>query len=187
MHDWNLLGFYDDGIPAGSSVDGINVLGKIAALNDSPAINVLIAIADPAARQEIVASITNRQLLFPTLIHPNALRGSGANQFGRGCILTAGVVLTAGIALGDFTILNLATTIGHDVTTGAFTSIMPQCSISGNVKLGNGCFIGAGARILQGISLGDNCVVGAGAVVTKSFSAGARLVGIPARNEMGPA
>jgi acetyltransferase-like isoleucine patch superfamily enzyme len=58
---------------------------------------------------------------------------------------------------------------------------MPQCSISGNVTLGERCFVGAGARVLQSISLGNDCVVGAGAVVTKSFGTGAKLVGVPAK------
>jgi len=51
----------------------------------------------------------------------------------------------------------------------------------GDVKIGNGCWIGARAIILKGVELGDYCVVGAGAVVTKSFPAGSVIAGVPAR------
>ena len=50
------------------------------------------------------------------------------------------------------------------------------------IKIGKGCWIGAGAILLPGVELGENTVVGAGAVVTKSFPEGSIvLVGVPAR------
>jgi acetyltransferase-like isoleucine patch superfamily enzyme len=51
---------------------------------------------------------------------------------------------------------------------------------AGQVKIGNGCWIGAKAVILKDVELGDGCVVGAGAVVTKSFPAGSVVAGVPA-------
>lgn len=51
----------------------------------------------------------------------------------------------------------------------------------GQVKIGNGCWIGAKAVILKDVQLGDHCVVGAGAVVTKSFPAGSVIAGVPAK------
>ncbi len=180
---WNLLGFFDDGRKLGTLVDGLPVLGGISELNEYPGhLDVVIAIADPAVRQSLVSKITNKRVGYPSVIHPTALIGAPGNVIGRGCIITAGVILTTGIGIGDFSILNLSTTIGHDVVLEPYTSIMPQCSISGNVRIGTGCFVGAGARILQGVSLGEGCVVGAGAVVTKNFPARARVVGVPARD-----
>ena len=183
IRSWNLLGFYDDRLESGSIIDGKPVLGNIALLNQTKhRLSVVIAIADPLTRQSLAVSLKNEKLSFPTLIHPSALKGPPENTLGQGCIITAGVILTTGVALGDFVIVNLATTIGHDVTIFEFTSIMPQCSISGNVKIGARCFIGSGARILQGLTVGNNSVVGAGAVLTRSFEANAKLVGVPAKN-----
>lgn len=51
----------------------------------------------------------------------------------------------------------------------------------GQVKIGNGCWIGAKAIILKDVVLGDGCVVGAGSVVTKSFAAESVIVGVPGR------
>lgn len=52
---------------------------------------------------------------------------------------------------------------------------------SGQVKIGNRCWIGAKAVILKDVELGDYCVVGAGAVVTNSFPDHSIVVGVPAR------
>ncbi|MBL7846667.1 MAG: acetyltransferase [Cyclobacteriaceae bacterium] len=185
QHDesWNLIGFFDDGLKPGVLVDGLPVLGGLKEVNQyGEPLELVIAIANPQIRSKCVKAITNHRIHFPVVIHPSVLRGAPDNVFGKGCILTAGVILTTGIVIGEFAIVNLATTLGHDVKLGNFSSIMPQCSISGNVTIGERTFIGAGARVLQGVTIEADTVVGAGAVVTKSFPAGSRLIGVPAQH-----
>ncbi|MBL7849440.1 MAG: acetyltransferase [Cyclobacteriaceae bacterium] len=180
---WNLVGFFDDGEKRGAVIEGLPVLGGMTELNaTTETIDVVVAIADPATRKKVVTSITNRKISFPQVVHPTARLGSPSNKFGRGCIITAGVILTTGISVGEFSIINLATTVGHDSRLSDYCSVMPQCSISGNVLFGEEVFVGAGARILQGITLGEKSVIGAGAVVTKSFPASSRLIGVPAQH-----
>jgi len=59
-----------------------------------------------------VNGIINPNIEFPVLIHPSCNRGDKkSNRFGRGTILTAGVILTTGIQTGDFVLINLATTV----------------------------------------------------------------------------
>lgn len=178
---WNLIGFFDDGVKAGTLVDTLPVLGGMSELNSYPdPIGVVMAVAEPTMRRSLVDRVTNKRVSYPKVIHPSVMLGSQSNVLGRGVILTAGVILTTAIRIEEFTIVNLASTIGHDAVIGSYSSIMPQCSVSGNVKIGGGCFIGAGSRILQGIELAANCVVGAGAVVTKNFPKDSRLIGVPA-------
>lgn len=175
---WNFLGFYDD-------ADKLNhneiILGKV---NDLQGIRnplaIVIAVADPVSRKALRERITNPAIRFPSLIHPNVLTGDDQNVIGEGCILTAGCILTTHIRLGDFVIVNLLTSIGHDVVVGSYSSIMPNVSISGFVKIGECCFLGSGARILQNLSIGGNAVVGAGAVVNRSVEQNATVVGVPA-------
>ncbi len=127
--------------------------------------------------------ITNPKVEFPVLVHPACIVGNKKfNQLGRGTILTAGVILTTHVNLGDFVLINLATTVGHDVHIGNFSTIMPGCNISGNVSIGEGCLMGTGAKTLQNIAIGAESVIGAGAVVTKSFEGKVKLMGIPAVN-----
>ena len=179
--EWDIVGFYDDGKKVGQILDGLPILGGLTEINSMEEPTSLgIAIADASVRREIVTAISNRHISFPVLIHPTAQIGSVTNYFGDGSIITAGCILTTGIVLGEFVIVNLSTTIGHDVRIGSFSSIMPGCSISGSAVLEEGCYLGTGVKTVQGITLGKNSTVGAGAVVTKSFEGGV-LVGVPAR------
>jgi acetyltransferase-like isoleucine patch superfamily enzyme len=50
-----------------------------------------------------------------------------------------------------------------------------------DIRIGNGCFIGAGATIIGGVTIGDNVIIGAGAVVTSDVPTGSFVAGVPAR------
>lgn len=178
---WNLIGFFDDGLKKDTIVEGLPVLGGLPEVNMiAESLSLVVAVADPRLRMNIVNAIKNEFVSFPVIAHPGAILGSETNWFGRGTIITAGCVLTTGIVMGEFTIINLMTTIGHDAQVGSFCSIMPGCSISGNVTIGEGCFLGTGVRILQNVTIGKTCVVGAGAVVIKNFADDLTIVGVPA-------
>ncbi len=181
---WNITGFFDDALDRNDKIDDWRVLGGLREANTwSKRLAIVLAIADPSIRQKLSNQLISPHIHFPTLIHPSCNVGDEQrNLFGRGVILTANVVLTTNIILKDFVIVNLATTIGHDVTIGTYSSIMPGCSISGNVKIGDRSQVGTGARFLQNISVGNDSIVGAGAVVTKSFPSNCKLMGVPATN-----
>jgi sugar O-acyltransferase (sialic acid O-acetyltransferase NeuD family) len=182
-NQWNINGFFDDGLDRNTKVDNWIVLGGMLEANScNKKLALVLAIADSHVRFKLAAQLINPQLNFPTLIHPSCNAGSEQNKFGKGVLLTANVVLTTNVILEDFVIINLATTIGHDVTIGKCSSVMPGCSISGNVKIGERTQVGTGARFLQNISIGTDSIVGAGAVVTKSFPANSKLIGVPATN-----
>ncbi len=176
---WELTGFFDDGLVAGTSVDDVKVLGGVQSFKTSGIPHLVMAIADPSSRNTLVLKI-GEGAVFPTLIHPRCELGDSANKFGKGCIFTSGVIMTTHIELGDFVIVNLASTLGHDVKVGDFSIIMPGCSISGNVRIGRSNIIGTGARILQNLTIGDDCRIGAGAVVTQNFGSNKTIVGVPA-------
>ena len=179
---WNLIGFYDDKIPKNNVIDNYPILGGLQEAKSMRSnVSLALAIADPVLRENLRKALKGSPIQYPSLVHPAALTGSATNKIGEGCIITAGCVFTTGIALEDFCIINLATTIGHDVRIGRCTTVMPGCNISGNVSIGNSSMIGTGVQILQNLTLGEACKVGAGAVVTKSFGDNVTIVGIPAK------
>ena len=183
-NEWKMLGYYDDGITKGTTIDRWPALGGVHDLNEViEPLNIVVAISDPGTRKSVVSRIVNTQILFPSLIHPSCETGDDNNLVGKGCILTAGVILTTGIRLADFVILNLSSTVGHDAIIGEFSSVMPGCNISGNVRIGGCTLMGTGARILQNITIGNNCKIGAGAVVTQNFEDGKTIVGVPAHEK----
>jgi len=178
---WNLIGFYDDKIQKGNIVENYPVLGGLQEAKSLGGVSLVLAIADPILRETLRKTLKDCSIEFPSLIHPTALLGSATNRIGEGCIITAGCIFTTGIVLEEFCIINLGTTIGHDVRIGRCSTVMPGCNISGSISIGRTSMIGTGVQILQNLTLGVACKVGAGAVVTKSFGDGVTLVGIPAK------
>ena len=103
-----------------------------------------------------------------------------------GNIFAAGVRCTNEIEFGDFIILNLNTTIGHDCLIKDYASVMPGVNISGNVILEECCYIGTGASIINGnadekLTIGKGSIIGAGSVVIKNIPPKATAVGVPAK------
>jgi len=179
---WNVVGFFDDAKRIGDKVDDYMVLGGIDEVNAlTEPCDVVIGIADPSARRKIVNRITNPLISFPSIVHPSVMKGDMLrNSFGRGSIITAGTIFTTNINVGEFVIINLSCTIGHDVVLENYCSIMPACSLSGFIHAEEGSYIGAGAIILPNIKIGKWSTIGAGAVVTRNVSENATVIGVPA-------
>jgi acetyltransferase-like isoleucine patch superfamily enzyme len=59
--------------------------------------------------------------------------------------------------------------------------IKDQPITSEGIKIGDGCWIGAGATIVDGVNIGKHSIVAAGAIVTKSFGDFSIIGGNPAR------
>lgn len=179
---WDIIGFFDDGVPKGSMIAVIPVLGGIDELNRyDNELSVVIAVGDPRIKKRIVQKITNPRVNYPCLIHPVSTIGENI-KVGAGCVITAGCRLTIDITLNDFVLLNLNTTIGHDVSIGSYSSVMPGAHLSGYVHVGEEVLIGTGASVLQQVSIGNRSVVGAGAVVNKDVESNRTVVGVPARS-----
>lgn len=180
---YDFIGFYDDNIEKGSIINGFIVLGSInELLQVDYNLEVVISIADPTIKKKIYETINcNHFISFPTLIHPNVLIGTDEVSFGYGCIICASNIITVNISLGNFVILNLGCTVGHDTTIGDYCSFMPSVNISGEVIIDNSVYVGTGAKIINLLTIGNSTIVGAGAVVSKSLPEKCTAVGIPAK------
>ena len=180
---WNIIGFFDDGYPIGTEVNGYKSLGGVDELNlwDKP-LAVTIAIGTPSIKKKILANIKNDMVEFPTLIHPSVLIGDhNYVEIGKGCIICASNIITTNIKIEDFVILNLSCTVGHDTVIKNYAAFMPTCNISGEVVIEEGVYCGTGVKIINQTSIGANTTVGAGAVVTKPLPANCTAVGMPAK------
>lgn len=180
---WNIVGFFDDGCKKGEIINGVPVLGTTQDLNSwNKEISVVVAIGNPIVKKKIINNINNRYVDYPTIIHPTVLIGDPSYvTIGKGCIICANNIITTNIKIGDFVILNLACTVGHDTIIGNYAAFMPACNISGEVKINDCVYCGTGVKIINQIEIGENSVIGAGAVVTSSQPDNCTIVGVPAK------
>lgn len=125
-----------------------------------------------------------------TIVHPLTL----INLYRRGL---TGLRLGNDCFVGEECLFDLADgiTLGDQVTLSARVMVLTHRNVgyrdhplqadypamTGPVRLGSGCFVGAGATILAGVSVGARALVGAGALVHSDVAEGARVAGVPAR------
>lgn len=64
---------------------------------------------------------------------------------------------------------------------GDFVTFAPKVCCNGNVKVGDGAYIGTGATIRQAVTIGAGAIVGMGAVVLKDVPAHQTVLGNPAK------
>lgn len=180
---WNIVGFFDDRYKKGDIINGITVLGTTQDLNTwNKEISVVVAIGNPIVRKKIINKINNQHVDYPTIIHPTVLIGDpNYVTIGKGCIICANNIITTNIKIGDFVILNLACTTGHDTIIGNYAAFMPTCNISGEVKINDCVYCGTGVKIINQIEIGENSIIGAGAVVASSQPDNCTIVGVPAK------
>ncbi len=179
---WEIKGYIDDGIEAGTQINGYTVLGGIDYLMETEEeISVVCAIGSSQTRRKVIQKIYGKSnIVFPNLIDPN-VQMSNYIELGVGNIICAGSILTVNISIGDFTILNLDCTVGHDAILNSFVTVYPSVNISGCVEIGENTEVGTGTQIIQGKNIGADTIVGAGTVVVKDLEIPGTYVGIPAK------
>ncbi|WP_205504492.1 acetyltransferase [Rufibacter psychrotolerans] len=180
---WDIIGFYDDAVPAQPHICGLPYLGKVVDLNNvDHQLYVTIAIGNCQAKTDVADRLLNPLLCFPVLVHPSVIcRPEQENKLGEGTIVCQNSVLTTNVTLGRHVLLNLACTVGHDTVIGDFCSLMPQVAVSGCVRLGTGVYGGTNSTILQNCKVGAFSIIGAGAMVNSDLPSYCTAVGVPAR------
>lgn len=182
--EWEFIGFWDDDENLDTHINDSPLLGGMKQLNEFSGneLYLVCAVAEPNTKEQIINKISNTNIKFPILIHPNAIIGNGKYvSIGEGSIITAGNIITTNIKIGKHVILNLSCTVGHDTIIEDFSSFMPTVNISGEVHIKKNVYVGTGAKIINLLEIGENTTIGAGAVVAKSLPGNCVAVGIPAK------
>jgi sugar O-acyltransferase (sialic acid O-acetyltransferase NeuD family) len=161
--------------------------GSIPVIADSdldkikdPNMCLAIGIGDPKIIERLRHEYLGRYD-FPNLIHLSVIGDFPNIEMGQGNIITANVVFTTHITIGDMNIFNLNATIGHDAQIGSGNVVNPSVNISGGVSIGDFNMLGVSSVILQYKKIADYAVIGACALVNKDVESHATVVGIPAK------
>lgn len=180
---YEFIGFYDDNFNKGIKINGYTILGSVNDLTLTDyELDVVISIANTTIKKNIHEVLKiNNFISFPSIIHPSVLIGKDMVDIGYGCIICASTIITVNISIGNFVILNLGCTVGHDTKIGDYCSFMPSVNISGEVIIENSVYVGTGAKIINLLTIGYSTIVGAGAIVSKNLPEKCTAVGIPAK------
>jgi sugar O-acyltransferase (sialic acid O-acetyltransferase NeuD family) len=178
--EWDFVGFVDDGVQ-GRTPEGYPVLGTLEyffELSSHPW--VVVAIADSQVRKAITQRLHTHQIESATLIHPS-VSISDFVQIGAGSIVCSGTIITTNVTLGQASIINLGCFIGHDTALGDYVSLMPASNLAGEVKVGEGCYLGLNSCVINRTIIGKWSIIGAGATVVNDIPDYSVAVGVPAR------
>jgi len=180
---YEVKGFFDDGLSRGTIIKGVKVFGGLKELKsfDDP-INLVLALGSPVSKVDILKKMDRSKINFPILRHPSViLQDASAIEIGEGSILCAGSILTTDIRIGSHVLINLNCTVGHGVTIGAMSSLMPGVNVAGEVNVGSSVLIGSGVNVINRVVIGDNSIIGMGSVVLRDVAAGITVAGVPAK------
>lgn len=96
-----------------------------------------------------------------------------------GAVIGGGLMIDhgTGVVIGETCIIGRNCTFLHGVTLGGTGK---DTAFDRHPKVGNNVFLGCQCTILGNITIGDNCTVGSGSLVLKPLPSGATAVGSPA-------
>lgn len=173
--------FVDEYRP-GARIRGLPV---VAPTELPPDADVVVAIANPAARRRLADLLTaHGARALRTVVHPRAVIGPDTT-IGPGSVILANAHVSSSCRLGAQVQVNYNATVGHDAKLDDDVTVLPGANIAGATSLGRGATIGSNACVLQGIRVAPGAMVGAGAVVTHDVAPNVLVVGVPARPTSG--
>ncbi|MFZ4435681.1 MAG: acetyltransferase [Flavobacterium psychrophilum] len=181
---YNLVGFFDDGVHKGTDISHFGqVLGGLSELNswETP-ISIVFAIGNPGIIETIVKNITNHNVSYPNIIHPDVFFADPISlSMGIGNVIVRGCTISVDVTIGNFNQMNSLSSLGHDVVMGSFNVLMPLTRVSGEVQIGSYNIFGLNTLILQQIKIGKNVRTGPGAVMMTKPRDGMLYMGNPAK------
>lgn len=181
---WELIGFYDDTKPAGSSVSRYGlVLGGMETLQQvNQQLAVAIAINDNKVVRRLRESINNPHIIFPNLIDPSLfLVDKQTVIMGEGNIIQNDCMISCDVTMGDFNLINDHVVVGHDNHIGSFNGLMPAAHLSGGITIGDNNLLGVASVVLQGMEIGNGVTLGANSVLMTQPKDNSTYLGVPAK------
>ena len=182
--NWELIGFYDDTKPAGSSVSRYGlVLGGMETLQQvNQQLAVAIAINDNKVVRRLRESINNPHIIFPNLIDPSLfLVDKQTVIMGEGNIIQNDCMISCDVTMGDFNLINDHVVVGHDNHIGSFNGLMPAAHLSGGITIGDNNLLGVASVVLQGMEIGNGVTLGANSVLMTQPKDNITYLGVPAK------
>lgn len=167
-----IAGIVDDGIPAGTRILDVPVLGGGELLpvlrrkGICQAVNAVGGIGSIAPRLAVYGKLTETGFHCVNVIHPRAFIEPTA-LLAEGLQVFFNAYVGSDVRVGFGTIINTGAIISHDCVLGEYVNISPGAILAGAVEVGERTLIGMGATINLGVHIGTGARIGNSAVVKK--------------------
>ena len=182
MDKWTKIAFLDDDESIKTSM-GMDVIGKSTdASKYISDYEIFVGIGNNATREKIQSKLEAEGAKIPVLIHPQAIIGTSV-EIGAGSAVMAGVVINCCTKICKGCIINTGAMVDHDNLIEDYVHISPGARTAGNVKIGEGTWLGIGSAVINNVSVTGRCMVGAGAVIIRDIAEPGTYIGVPAKKK----
>jgi acetyltransferase EpsM len=170
LDTYRVVGFIDDGVPAGEIVMGYPVLGgkevlaKLVADGVRLAVNAVGGIGDLRIRRQVFFNLIEAKYHFPTVTHPSAIIEPSA-CLSPGVQVFPLAYVGSEVQVGFGSIVNTGAIVSHECILGELVNVSPGAILAGAVSVGDGALIGMGVTINLGVKVGAGARIGNGATV----------------------
>ncbi|MBD65309.1 MAG: sugar O-acyltransferase [Halobacteriovoraceae bacterium] len=180
-NDFQVEGFIDDNLKALHEYNyPATIISSIEDYSPSNDVKLVLGIMNPCTKKIVVEKLKAKGAKFLTFVHSTCILGENV-KLGEGVVICPLAVLTCDSEIGDFSFINVNSTLGHDCRVGKYCSINSKVEIGGGNTIGKEVLIGSRALILPGKKISDNATVGSGSVVVGNISKPVSVFGNPAR------
>ena len=134
----------------------------------------------PADRFRLSKVIRDRGGVFVNIIHPTA-NIAPSSQLGTGIVVGAFTTLSINTVIKDDALIQDHCNVGHDGIVEEGTHLYVGVKLCGRNRVGRQSSVFTGSIIYPDVKIGEGCTVGAGSVVNRKVKDGDVVLGNPAK------
>lgn len=172
--DANII-FVDSNARDGETIFNFPVLKTYDVVDEK----VFIAIGNNAGRVELSNRYKNNLV---NIISKDSYIGRDSSISGSSGIFVGHRAYIGPLCkIEKFSVVNTNASIDHECSVGIGSTIAPNATLCGKVKIGNMVWVGANTAIKENLTINDNTVIGIGSTVVKDIVKSGVYIGCPAR------
>lgn len=167
---YRIHGILDDGVPSGSQIMGVSVLGDGSKLSElrcqgiGLAVNAVGGIGSITPRLKVYKSLRDAGFSVPTVVHPRAFVEPTA-VLDEGGQIFFNAYVGSEVKVGFGCIINTGAILSHDCILGDYVNISPGAILAGGVVVNERSLVGMGVTVHLNVNIGAGTRVGNSATV----------------------
>jgi len=136
----------------------------------------VFAIGSVETKKKIISKMKAQGAQFLTVIHPTAIIADNC-KIGEGVVICPFVILTDSNVIGNFAMLNIYSSCGHEAQVGDFSIMSPYATLNGGAILEEGVFMATHTIVTNSRRVGAGSIIGANSLVMHDVPAASKVIG----------